>query len=303
MIDFMKFRPFSALLSCMIFATFIGTYLYKYTTNPYHQTFNYSVDFVGGIQLLAEFNQPVAGEKIVHILDSHGWSGAVTREFSPNEHLIRLKNNTPDVEKETEKIKKTLENNLGTNYHITIKKTDSVGSGMGAALRAKSLYAITLALILMVLYIALRFWSFSYAMGAIVSLFHDALVILTIFLLLDKEISINVIGAILAVLGYSINDTIVIFARIRENIQRMPGTPIKDIVNLSINETLSRTLLTTFATTLVVIALFLFGGEVLRDLSLALLIGIVFGIYSTIYIACPVMVLLYKDQQRTIPTH
>ncbi|MBA3953844.1 protein translocase subunit SecF [Candidatus Dependentiae bacterium] len=299
MIDFLKFRPFSAALSVLIFATFIGTYLYKYNTNPNHQTFNYSVDFVGGIQLLLKFDRPVTGEQLVHILDTKGWPGTVTRQFSSTEHLIRVKNEaskSQDVTIEAEKIRTALEVGLGSNK-VIVKQTDSVGSGMGSALRAKSLYALLLSLVLMLLYIALRFWSFSYAMGAIVSLFHDALVVLTIFLLFDKEISINVVGAILVVLGYSINDTIVIFSRIRENVQRMPGTPIAQVVNLSINETLSRTLLTTFATTLVVVALLVFGGETLRDLSLALLIGIVFGIYSTIFIACPVMLMLYKDNK------
>ena len=107
----------------------------------------------------------------------------------------------------------------------------------------------------------------------------------------------NVIGAILAVLGYSINDTIVIFARIRENVKRLPGESMYNVINISITETLSRTILTTFATTLVVIAFFIFGGETLRDLSLALLIGIVFGIYSTIFIATPVLYMLYKEHK------
>ena len=299
MIDFLKFRPYSAALSLLIFVTFITTYVYKYTTHPNHQTFNYSVDFVGGIQLLLVFNKPVTGEQITHILDSKGWPGIITRDFSPTEHLVRVKTEASDVTREVEAIRNTLATGLGSDYTITVKQTDSVGSGVGSALRTKSLYAVVLSLILMLAYIALRFWSVSYAMGAIVSLFHDAVVILGVFLLFDKEISINVIGAILAVLGYSINDTIVIFARIRENIQRMPTMPIEKIVNLSINETLNRTLLTTFATTLVVVVLLLFGGKVLHDLSLALLVGIVFGIYSTIYIASPVMLMLYKKQERS----
>lgn len=299
MIDFLKFRPYSAALSLLICITFIATYSYKYITHPHHQTFNYSVDFVGGIQLLLLFNKPVTGEQITHILDTKGWPGTVTRDFSPVEHLVRIKTEASDVTREVETIRSTLAEQLGSDYTITVKQTDSVGSGVGSALRTKSLYAVLLSLILMVAYIAVRFWSMSYAMGAIISLLHDAVVILGVFLLFDKEISINVIGAILAVLGYSINDTIVIFARIRENIQRMPHMPIEKVVNISINETLSRTLLTTFATTLVVVALLLFGGKTLHDLSLALLIGIVFGIYSTIYIASPIMLMLYKKQERS----
>ncbi len=180
---------------------------------------------------------------------------------------------------------------------VEIKQTDSVGSGVGQTLRWKSIQAIIAGLILMLLYIAMRFLSFSYGMGALIALFHDAMVILTVFLVLNKEISINVIGAIMAILGYSINDTIVIFAKIRENLHLHKNMSAEKIVNLSINETLRRTILTSFATLLVVVSLFLFGGEVLRDLALALLIGIVFGTYSSIYIASPIMLLFYKDKR------
>lgn len=299
-IDFLKYRYASAALSAILLVSFIGGYFYKkYTTADGH-TFNYSVDFTGGIQTLLSFNKPVRDDKLVHVLDAAGWPGTVTRKFSPTEHLIRVKKEAKDVSAEAENIRSALEKGFDEGYTVSIKQTDSVGAATGNTLRTKSLYAVLVSLILMLAYIAFRFWSYSYAMGAIVSLFHDALVILLAFLLFDKEISINVIGAILAVLGYSINDTIVIFARIRENIKHMPTTSIYDIINISITETLSRTLLTTFATTLVVIALLLFGGETLRDLSLALLVGIVFGIYSTIFIATPVLYMLYKDNRTRV---
>jgi preprotein translocase subunit SecF len=296
-IDFLQYRYVSAALSALILISFVGLYFYKRATNADGHTFNYSVDFTGGIQTLFSFNKPIAGEKLVSILDQKGWPGTVTREFSATEHMVRVKKEAKDVAQEAENIRQALQAGLGNDYVITTLQTDSVGMATGSTLRSNSLHAIIVALLLMLLYIALRFWSFAYAMGAIVSLFHDAIVILFLFLLFDKEISMNVIGAILAVLGYSINDTIVIFARIRENAQKMPTRSMYDIINISITETLSRTMLTTFATTLVVIALFLFGGETLRDLSLALLIGIVFGIYSTIFIATPVLYMLYKDSR------
>lgn len=296
-INFMKYKWLSAIVSGIIFAAFFGTYIYKYTTTG--QTFNYSVDFTGGVQALLSFNKPVHGEQLVHILDKAGWTGAITREFSQTEHLIRVKKETKDVTTEANNIKQALEKGLGSDFTIEVKGTDSVGGAVGANLWTKSFYAIIISLVLMLLYIALRFFSFSFAMGAIVSLFHDAIVILAFFLIFNKEISINVIGAILAVLGYSINDTIVIFARIRDNLKRLKNVPIAEVINISITETLSRTILTTFATLLVVVALLLFGGEALRDLSLALLIGIAFGIYSTIFIATPVLLMLYRDK-RTI---
>lgn len=294
MINFLKYRWFALTFSVAIMSTLVGAYIYRYVTN--HGTaFNYSVDFTGGIQVLAAFSKPVTGEQITKSLDSKGWAGAIAREFSPTEYGIRVKKETSDVQGESEKIRQALEDSI-TDTKVTIKETNSISGGMGDRLRTNSIYAIIISLLLMLLYIAMRFWSFAYAMGAVVSLFHDAIIVLAIFLVFDKEISLNVIAAILAVLGYSINDTIVIFAKIRENLVRLPATTsMEDVINISINETLSRTILTTVSTTLVVIALLLFGGEALRDFSLTLLIGIVFGIYSTIYIATPVLLWLYND--------
>lgn len=299
MINFLKYRWIALAFSILIMGTFVGAYIYQ--RSVHHGTaFNYSVDFTEGIQILSHFSSPVTGEQIVKALEKKGWAGAVAREFSPVEYAIRVKKETSDVQGESEKIKAALEEQI-PQTKVVIKETNSVSGSMGDRLRSNSLWAIIISLILMLLYIAMRFWSFAYAMGAVVSLFHDAIVMLAVFLVFDKEISLNVIAAILAVLGYSINDTIVIFAKIRENLAKLPAsTPLIDVINLSINQTLSRTILTTVSTTLVVIALLIFGGEALRDFSLTLLIGIVFGIYSTIYIATPVLLWLYKDT-RTAP--
>ncbi len=294
-IDFLKMRYVSFIVSTLILGTFFGTYFYKKFTSPDGQTFNYSVDFTGGIQTLLSFEKPVAGTKLLAILDKDGWPGSVTREFSSTEHLIRVKEETKDVAKEAEKIRASLQKGLGDNV-VKIQQVDSVGIATGSTLRTQSLWAVIISLILMLLYIALRFWSFAYAMGAIVSLFHDAIVMLAFFLLFDKEISINVVGAVLAVLGYSINDTIVIFSKIRENLKKLSDRSMYDIINISITETLTRTVLTTVSTLLVVLSLFFFGGETLRDLSTTLLIGILFGIYSTIFIATPVLYSLYTKK-------
>lgn len=293
MIDFLKYRPICALFSLIIFAAFIGGYIYKHQTRG--EAFVYSVDFTGGTQLLLGFSQPVTSSQVIAVLDKHGWSGATTREFSPTELLVRVRAFESDAKGLGERMKQALEADI-SGETVEIKQIDSVGAGVGATLRWKSMQAVIVALILMLMYIWWRFWSLSFAVGNVVSLFHDAVVILAFFLLFDYEISLNVIGAILAVLGYSINDTIVIFSRIRENIARLRGRSIEDIVNISINETLRRTLLTSFATILVVVSLLIFGGETLRTLALALLVGMVFGTYSSIYIASPVMLLLYKEE-------
>jgi len=146
---------------------------------------------------------------------------------------------------------------------------------------------------------SIRF-QFAFAVGAVIALLHDAVAVLAVFLFFNREISIDVIGAILAMLGYSVNDTIVIFSRIRENMKNVRDVSIYDIINLSINQTLSRTILTSLATALTVASLLIFGGEALKDLALSLLIGIIVGTYSSIYIASAVMMLLHKDGKKKI---
>lgn len=295
MIDFLRYRTICALFSLVIFGTFIGTIIYRLQTRGH--AFNYSVDFTGGTQVLLRPSKPIGSETLKKILDENGWKNAVLREdATSNDVFIRVKEFESDAKGLGERIRAAVENGV-ENTRVEILSIDSVGGGVGETLRWKSVQAILLSLLIMLLYIAWRFWSFSFAVGAVVALFHDAIVILLCFLLLDKEISTAVLGAILLILGYSINDTIVIFSNIKSNLASMRNLSMKEIVNLSLNQTLRRTLLTSFSTALVVISLIIFGGETLRDLSLALLIGIIFGTYSSIYIASPVMLLLYREQK------
>ncbi len=295
MINFVKYRWASVLFSFAILTSFIGMYVYRLQTRGY--AFAYSVDFTGGAQVLLKFDKPVSALALKDVLDKKGWQGVTTREFSPQEILVRVKAEdfANDVGGVGERMQKAITDAM-PEYVVTILQTDSVGPGVGATLRGKSMYAMLLALILMLAYIALRFWSIGFALGAVMALFHDVLVMLAAFLFFDREISINVIGAVLAVLGYSINDTIVIFSQIRENLKTKKGLPLADVVNASINHTLRRTLLTSISTGLPVIAMLVLGGETLRDLCLALLVGIVFGTYSSVYIASPVMMLLYRNK-------
>lgn len=284
-INFLRYRLTAALLSCAL----IGAGVFGYIQ---HKGFRYSVDFVGGTQVLVKFNKPVGSESLKQALSASGFSEATTREFSDVDVLIRVKEFSNDVQGLGNIIKDALEKNLGSDTTVTILETNAVGPGVGEALITNSLWMVVLGLFIMLLYIALRFWSLSYGMGAIVALFHDALCILAVFVLLDREISPNVVIAILTTLGYSINDTIVIFARIRENFVKEANKTAQEIVNVSLNQTLKRTLLTSISTALTVGSLFVFGGESLRSLSLALLVGIVVGTYSSIFIASPVMLLL-----------
>lgn len=291
MIDFLRYRYVCAAFSLLMMASFVGLFIHKRATVG--QAFNYSVEFSGGTQVIFKFDQKMSSAHIVEILAQEGWSGAITREFSENEILVRVKEYSNDTVGLGQRLKVALEKHLPATK-VEILQIDGVGQGVGEALVYNSFKAVVLSLIAMLLYIGFRFWSLSFGLGAVISLFHDAIAILLFFMLFDKEISINVIGAILAVLGYSINDTIVIFTQIRDQFSSVKNMSKHQIVNLSLNQTLRRTTLTSFATTLIVVALLALGGESLRDLSLALFIGIVFGTYSSIYIASPVMLLFEK---------
>lgn len=289
MIDFLRYRYVCAAFSALLVVATVIAYFYQ-------GGFRYSVDFNGGTQLLLKFSEHVPADKIKDVLRHYGYESIETREFTNNEVLVRIQQFERDTKEGIgERIKNALEKNI-SGLHADILQADSVGPSVGESLKKNSIKALIIAIICMLLYIALRF-KFAFSVGAIVALMHDTLVIIAAFLFLRWEISPDVIAAILLILGYSVNDTIVIFARIRENIKRLRGTPMKEIINISINETLRRTILTSFATTLVVVSLFVLGGEALRSLSLALLIGIIFGTYSSIYIASPVMLLLYKPSK------
>ena len=295
MINFLRFRTLTTVISLLIVLSFVGMAVYKYQTRG--QVFIYSIDFTGGTQVLLKFDKPVSGIQVKSILETHGWKGAVIREFSDQEILIRVKEFAGDAQGLGERMRAVIKENLA-GYEVQILQSESVGPGVGAALRWKSVRAVVFALFAMLIYIALRFWSFAFAFGAVAALFHDALVMLALFLFLDREISANVIGAILAVLGYSINDTIVIFSQIRDDLKKMKDRSLTTIVNISLNQTLKRTLLTSISTGIPVTVMLLFGGEALRNFSLALLTGIIFGTYSSIYIASPVMMMLYHRKEQ-----
>ncbi len=174
---------------------------------------------------------------------------------------------------------------------MIVRNVEWVGAEVGKDIKWNALISVILSLLLIMLYVAVRS-RYRYAVGAVVAIAHDMLAVLIYFLIFGEPISLHVLAAVLAILGYSLNDTIVIFSRIRENFAKMKGVSEEEIVNRSINQTLSRTLLTSFSTLLAVGSIFLFGGEALHGFSLAMLIGIVVGTYSSVYIASPVMLAL-----------
>lgn len=313
MVNVMKYRTVTAFFSLSLMIAFIGYSVYRWSTTG--EVFTYSVEFTGGTQVLFKFNKqalPInqTGEEVVQkaevdvkaidaaqiktILENQGWKGVVTRDFSSNEVLVRVKEFSNDIQGIAERLRADIQKEIG-DVTISIAQTEAVGPGVGESLRWNSVWAVLYAIVAMLAYIAIRFWSFGFAFGAVMALVHDALVMLAVFLFFGREISINVIGAILAILGYSVNDTIVIFSRIRDNMKTSGNHTMTYIVNHSINQTLTRTILTSVTTAMTVGSMFIFGGEALRDFSLALLVGIVFGTYSSIYIASPVMMLFHRD--------
>jgi len=291
---FLKYRFIAMSISVGLIFGFFALASFLYYRDGH--VFTYSIDFTGGTQTLFRFSEPTNSAKVREILEKAGWTGSQTREFSArNEVLVRVKDFSNDSKGLGEKMAEVLRTNMPGST-ITILQSEGVGAGIGAELRANSTKAVLIALLAMLMYIAFTFWSFAFAFGAIFALFHDPIMVLAMYVLLHRDISINVIGALLAVIGYSVNDTIVIFSQIRENIKNLPGVALQEIIDLSINQTLRRTLLTSFATLLSVLAMLFLGGEALRDFSLTMLIGIVVGTYSSIYVASPVMMMLYKNK-------
>ena len=184
-------------------------------------------------------------------------------------------------------------NLLPQNKNDFILSIDAVSPKVGSELSGDAILAILYALGLILIYISIRF-EFKYAIGAIAALTHDVLITLGIFSILDFEISLAVIAAFLTIVGYSLNDTIVIFDRIRENVKNLKGNPLDSVINQSINESLSRTIVTSLTTFLVVLILFLFGGEVIHTFSFAMIIGVIIGTYSSIFVASPVVIKMNK---------
>lgn len=285
--NFLKYRVPSAVLSIAIVAVGIAAYVVK-------GGFRYSVDFTGGTEVRVRFEKPedtAAIKKVVH----DEWQGTLYNILGLNEVIVRVQETVDKTKGLDEKILASI-NSVSVDNPGSVIQINSISNSVGQSLWAKFLKAIVISLILLLVYITLSF-QFAFAVGAIVGIVHDALIVLTFFLLLDKEMSIEVIGALLATLGYSINDTIIIFSRIRQNLKDRKGQSLYNIVNLSLNQTLRRTILTSSATALVVLSQFVFGGPTIRDMSFALLLGIIFGTFSSIYIASPVMMLFSKDKE------
>ena len=246
-----------------------------------------SIDFTGGTVAQVKFEKPVELGQLRETLSDYGFKGAEIVEFgSPDEILIKTQFSGSSSE-----ISEKLTLALGNSF--TLRRVESVGPKIGKELQTDALKAIGLALLLILIYITFRFDRY-YALGSVMALIHDVLITLGVFSLLDYEINLSIIAAFLTIVGYSLNDTIVVFDRIRENISKFMKKTLNDVVNISLNETLNRTVITSLTTMMVVVILFLWGGKVINLFAFALIIGVFVGTYSSLFVASPVMVYFEK---------
>ena len=246
-----------------------------------------SIDFTGGTVAQVKFEKPVELGQLRETLSDYGFKGAEIVEFgSPDEILIKTQFSGSNSE-----ISEKLTLALGNSF--TLRRVESVGPKIGKELQTDALKAIGLALLLILIYITFRFDRY-YALGSVMALIHDVLITLGVFSLLDYEINLSIIAAFLTIVGYSLNDTIVVFDRIRENIPKFMKKTLNDVVNISLNETLNRTVITSLTTMMVVVILFIWGGKVINLFAFALIVGIFIGTYSSLFVASPVMVYFEK---------
>jgi len=248
------------------------------------------IDFLGGTLMQFKFEKPVEVKQVRSALDQLGLAKGEIQQFGANDEiLIRVlrleeKEGIETSQAIQAQLKKTLSDNP-----FEVRRVEQVGPKIGGELQEKALFAIFFALLGIVIYVSIRF-EFKFAIAGIIALIHDVLITLGVFSVLNLEMTLPIIAAFLTIVGYSLNDTIIVFDRVRENLKAMRRDAYDHIVNLSINQTLSRTVVTSLTTFVVVLVLWLGGGEVIKNFAFALVIGVAVGTYSSIYIASPVIV-------------
>ena len=247
--------------------------------------FNYGIDFAGGTLVQVRFNQPPDLNDIRNDMEKLDMGDVIIQNFGDeNGIIIRVERTGTNLQEITDKVQHKLLDTYGHDK-IIVERVEQVGPQVGDELKKKAFLALIYALIGILLYITVRF-EFVFSVGAVAALFHDVLITLGIFVLLGKEINLPIIAALLTIVGYSLNDTIVVFDRVREKIKSTAGKrTLRETMNNSINETLSRTVLTSLTTLMAVLALYIFGGAVINGFAFTLLIGVIIGTYSSIGIA------------------
>jgi len=266
---------------------------------------NYGIDFKGGTLIELRSNNTNASA-IRSLLNNMNLGDVNVKKFGKEgDYLIKVEQKENDNNKIIPQIKKNLSENLNTE--INFRRVENVGPKVSAELLESGIIAISLSLTAMLFYIWIRFeWQFS--IGSIIALFHDVVITLGIFSVLSLEINLSIIAAVLTIVGYSMNDTVVIYDRIRENLNKYNRLDINEIANLSINDTLARTIITSATTLLALLSIFILGGEILRGFSFAMILGVLIGTYSSIFVASPILKFfkvtyktLEKEEEKIVP--
>jgi preprotein translocase subunit SecF len=275
-IDFMGLRkPAMGLSALLILVSIVSLVTLK---------LNVGIDFTGGSVIEVGYQQPVELQPIRNVLEANDFGDAIVQHFgSAKEVLIRL---VPKAEQDKAELSTQIIGLLNevSESQIQVRRVDYVGPQVGEELTEDGGLAVLYALIAILIYVSVRF-EYRFSLGAVAALIHDVVITLGVFSLLQLDFDLSVLAAILAVIGYSLNDTIVVFDRVRENFRKIRKKSAMEVTNISINQTISRTLKTSFTTLLVLFSLFFLGGEVIHAFALALIIGVVVGTYSSVYVA------------------
>ena len=290
-----KFK-YANILSLVLFSLSIIFIIFK--------GLNYGIDFKGGTLIELRSNN-IEASSIRDVLKNMNLGDINVKKFGQEgDYLIKVEQ-MGDNNRLIPAIKKSLSDNL--NSEVNFRRVENVGPKVSAELLQSGIIAISLSLTAMLFYIWVRFeWQFS--IGSIIALFHDIIITLGIFSILSLEINLSIIAAVLTIVGYSMNDTVVIYDRIRENLGKYHRLNISDIANLSINETLARTIITSVTTLLALVSIFVLGGEILRGFSFAMILGVLIGTYSSIFVASPILKTfkvsyktLEKEEEKIVP--
>ncbi|HZV45844.1 MAG TPA: protein translocase subunit SecF [Thermodesulfovibrionales bacterium] len=251
---------------------------------------NLGIDFAGGTAIQLKFEKKIALHDVRLALESGGLKNFDLQDLpTENKILIRVKETEQELGLVSENITNSIIQKIPDNPYV-VDSTTVIGPKVGGRLRADAAKAVAMAVIGILIYVAFRF-QFKFGVAATIATFHDVLTVLGIFYLMGKEINLILITALLTIAGYSLTDTVVVFDRIRENLKQRQKDSVETVMNSSINEVLSRTIITGLTTLFTCVALFFLGGEVIHDFSLAMIIGIVFGTYSSVFVASPILLL------------
>lgn len=298
-IPFTRYRKLAVILSTVVNLVVLGWLFFKGPT--------LGVDFAGGTIVQLKFQQKTTIADIRQALESIQMGGSTVQEFGQegaNEYLVRVEKTGVEVAALSDQVKKALTGKFGADK-FEIRRVEYVGPKIGEDLRWRGMVSVIASMVMMGVYIWIRFASafgakfgLHFGLGAVIALLHDVLVTVGALMLANYEFDLTVVAALLTIVGFSVNDTVVICDRIRENLRKIRRESLESIINTSLNETLSRTILTTGSALLVLMALYLLGGAVIRPFAFALLIGFISGVYSTIFIASPVILLWEKSFKR-----